>query len=534
MTYVIGHKNPDTDSIAAAIAYSHLKIMLKEDVIAGRLGTLNEETKFATRYFNIEAPILLNDARCMLKDIELDEVITISPNATCNMALDKVTSSKNRILHVVDEDNKLVGVISTSDLLGLRLLSKEKKADLLRNTSIYLFSMDCKGQIMHDSNKTSNGKVFVYDADNKNDDYKDSILVLNNKLMLFRSIYENPSLIIYSGKIDDEIVIEECKNRNISLVQTEMSIEEILEIIRYSLQVSEVMSTKLVSFSMNSFIDDISSKMIHTRYRTYPVLDENGRIIGSISRWHLYNYKKKRFILVDHSSKIQTIDNIDQAEIVEVIDHHHIGDISTNKPIFYRNQVLGSTCTIIYSMYKERGLTPTKEVAGIMLSAIISDTLHFKSQTTTDLDIEYAKQLAEIAEVNLDEYAIALLNSSVNIKTGKVDELVERDLKYYVFNGYKVAVGQTNYDDISSLQPRLNEFREKLIKFLNDNRLDLIVMMFTHVSAGGTMFMYYGNKSNVIADIIEKNFDEHYGYDSKIMSRKQQLIPILSKALEEE
>ena len=265
----------------------------------------------------------------------------------------------------------------------------------------------------------------------------------------------------------------------------------------------------------------------------YPVVDNENNLIGMISRWHSNNYSKKQFVLVDHSSRTQTIDNIEYGDIVEVIDHHHIGGISTNKPIYYRNQIVGCTCTIVYSLYKENDLLPDKKVAGMMLSAIISDTLNFKSKTTTPLDIKTANELAQIAEVDLNDYALKLLAASVNLKTEDFSKLMESDLKNYVFNNYKVAVGQTNYMDISQIQIKVNEYKQKIKDYQEKNRYDLLIMMFTSVKGDGTLFMYYGPKANVMSEIIEETMDENSGFDKKIISRKQQLVPILSKKLSE-
>ncbi|MDD6005463.1 MAG: DHH family phosphoesterase, partial [Firmicutes bacterium] len=222
------------------------------------------------------------------------------------------------------------------------------------------------------------------------------------------------------------------------------------------------------------------------------------------------------------------IDHVDKAEILEIIDHHHIGDVETTKPIYYRNQKCGCTASIVYQLYKENDLEPDKSIAGMMLSAIISDTLYFQSETTTPSDIKIAHKLAQIAEVNLDEYARELLNSSVNLKDGDVNDLIERDLKRYEFGKYRIAVGQTNYSNLEDIQSRIKEFETVMKDKQERNDFDLIVMMFTHVLADGTMFLFYGPLSYLMFDVIQTRFDDNSGYDHNIMSRKQQLIPVLS------
>lgn len=533
MLYVIGHKNPDTDSISAALSYADLKNKLGEEATACRLGPLSEETKFATKYFDIEAPMYLADARSRVKDINLDPAIVVREDATCNEAINLAIHSNSRTLCVVNKDLKLSGIISSSDMLKIRMMEKKAKEELLIKSDINSFARDCDGLIINKAERTSNGKVFVYNQKHQRNEYENAIIIVNSEMMVLDIIHENPALIIYASNEIDDILASFVKQKDISLITTKLSIEDVLEIIHESIPVSLLMSKKVVSFNENDYMDEAARKLLQSRYRMYPVVDNENNLIGMISRWHSNNYSKKQFVLVDHSSRTQTIDNIEYGDIVEVIDHHHIGGISTNKPIYYRNQIVGCTCTIVYSLYKENDLLPDKKVAGMMLSAIISDTLNFKSKTTTPLDIKTANELAQIAEVDLNDYALKLLAASVNLKTEDFSKLMESDLKNYAFNNYKVAVGQTNYMDISQIQIKVNEYKQKIKDYQEKNRYDLLIMMFTSVKGDGTLFMYYGPKANVMSEIIEETMDENSGFDKKIISRKQQLVPILSKKLSE-
>ncbi len=292
------------------------------------------------------------------------------------------------------------------------------------------------------------------------------------------------------------------------------------------------MKDHIVAYEENEYVDDIKTKILNTRFRCYPVANEEGKLVGCISRYHVFNHKKKEFILVDHSSYVQSINNLNKADVVEIIDHHNIGNVETAVPIYYRNQLCGCTCTIVYQMFKENEIVPPKSYAGLMLSAIISDTLNFQSKTTTDLDRRFAKELAEIAGVDLNEYAENLLNASVNLKNVDVIDMIQRDLKQYKISRYQVAVSQTNYSNIQDIQGRISEFREALSRYQEEKGYDLEVMMFTNVRGDGSLFLVAGHLKDVLFDIIETKFDEGSGFDSHIMSRKQQLIPSLSKRLE--
>jgi len=521
-TFVIGHKNPDTDSICASVAYAELKNILGFKCEAKRLGTLNEETKFAFKTFNVEAPDVLKDARCRLEDVELDKAIEINKNDSCNAAYNLVVQTNNRTLFVCD-NHKLIGIVSISDLTSIRLLNNKKREELLAKSSIRLIASDLNANIINETESFSiNGKVSLY---NPSIDLKERIILISNKEDLDK-IDDNVGLVIYAGK-------EKVENKSFNLIETNMAIEDILRIIYEAIPVSLIMTSDYYSCNSKDYVDDVSSKIISTRFRCYPVIDDQGIIIGSISRYHLFNYKKHRFILVDHSSKSQTINNIDGAEIIEIVDHHHIGDITTTKPIYYRNQTCGCTCSIVYQLYKENNIVPRKEIAGLMLSAIISDTIYFISQTTTVLDINYAEELASIADVDLHDYAKKLLNASVKLKDADVVDIMTRDLKQYTFNGFKIAVGQTNYNNIQDVQSRQEEFKNELLKYQEDKGYHLLIMMFTSVKADGTLFYFFGPKSSCMFDILETKIDNHSCYDTNIISRKQQLIPLLSKALEQ-
>lgn len=528
-TYVIGHKNPDTDSVASAMAYAELKNKLGFDVIPMRLGPMNEETKFAKKYFNIEEPDIIYDARVRLNEIELDKAIKIDINASCNNAYNLITKSSTRTLFAC-EKNILKGVVSISDLTSIRFMNNVQREKLLSESNIDLIASDVNGKIRYEGSEALNGKIIIYS--DEVDNIGGYIAITSSEETLIDLIIKKPAMVIFVGGNVGQDVLEECRIMNVSLISTRVSIEDIIRIIYEAVPVRLIMTVNFASCNAKEYITDVASKIISTRFRSYPVLTNEGELIGSVSRYHLFNYEKNNFILVDHSSKIQTIDNIDQANVIEIIDHHHIGDIQTNVPIEYRNKTYGCTCTIIYEMFKENDLEPSRPIAGMMLSAIISDTLYFISNTTTPNDINAANALAEIAGVNLDEYARKLLAASVNLLDANIDDLIQRDLKEYKIFGNKIAIGQTNYNKMSDIQLRLNEFTRKLDSYQAMHKYDLVIMMFTSVRADGSMFLFYGPLSNVMLEILESKIDNHSGFDSTIISRKQELVPRLSKALE--
>lgn len=535
--YVIGHKNPDTDAISAALSYADLKRQLGFNTEACRLGTLNEETKFATRKFNIEAPRLIKDARSQLLDLTIDEPEIIRSTFSCNEAYKRIISTNNRTLFVADDDNKLLGIVSVVDLSSLRMNSHEKRTELMKNTNLAILSNDLEGEIIVDKeNFSCNGLINVVtygSLSHLQNNIKDSICVLMEDENIQKQLIElGASCLILSCdcKPSSEIV-KLAKEHGTAIISSKLLSAEIARVIYEAIPVSFIMTTEPVAYLNTDYVEDVAAKITATRFRSYPVLDEEGHLLGAVSRYHLFKYKRKQFILVDHSTRAQSIDNLDKAEIIEIIDHHHIGDVQTTKPIYYRNQKWGCSCSIVYQMYCENGLKPSPNIAGMMLSAIISDTMHFKSKTTTEHDIRIAHELAEIAGVDCDEYAKEFLAASVNLRDGKAEDILNQDLKRYKFGNASIAVGQTNYNNIEDIQSRLNEFEEIMKREQKANKYDLIVMMFTHVLAEGTMFVFYGPLSPMMFDIIQTKFDDHSGYDHSIMSRKQQLIPSISEMI---
>ncbi len=524
VTYIIGHKNPDTDSIASALAYAELKTMQNERVIAGRLGTLNEETKYATRVFDIEAPLLLNDARSKLRDIDFDEPTFIRQDESCNAAYDKIMATNNRTLMVVSDldDRKLLGLLSIGDLAKIRMSDKS----FLNLTDLDTLSKDLKATFQKRLFEPKfDGEVVFFDEKIDLNDLEDKIVVVDHLLGLDKLKGKKMACVILTRNIQEDVDLDT------NILSSSLDVISISRLIYEAFPIKGIMSKDPICFNENDFVEDVALKIANTRFRSYPVLNQKGDVLGSISRFHLFKFQPKRFILVDHSMRSQSINYLDKAEVVEIIDHHHIGDVETTKPILYRNEKLGSTCSIIYRMYKENGLLPSKAIAGMMLSAIISDTLYFKSHTTTPIDRKIAQELAGLAGVDLDKYAHDLLDASVSLKDADVETLINQDLKRYHFDKYEIAVSQTNYSNLEDIQARLEEFSKALALKQSNERIDLLIMMFTHVLGEGTMFIYYGPLSSLMPGIIQREFNDHSGFDQKIMSRKQQLIPLLSDAI---
>lgn len=535
--YVIGHKNPDTDSICSALAYSELKRHMGVNAIPIRLGPLNEETKYAIKKFDVEGPLLMKDARCRIKDIAMDYASTITKDTTAKEAWSLLFKARNKSLFVVD-DGHLIGIVSTSNLASTRMMNNVQLERLMSTSTLNSIAKTVDGKVVfRSSDFKHNGKVYIVtlvEGVQYKPDFENAVTILSDGTeKQMQTLQEGcKCMILTCGEHADKEVIKLAREKDCAVIETNLDTMKVARVIYDAFPVSEIMSKELVTFNDSEYVEDVSQKINKSRFRSYPVLNEKGALVGAISRYHIHNYKKKKFILVDHSERAQSIDNIMSAEIVEIIDHHHIGNIQTSYPIYYRNQKCGCTSTIIYQMFKENIVVPSRKMAAMMMSAIISDTLLFKSQTTTQQDIDAANELAEIVGIDLEEYAMEMLNASVALKDTSFTKIINRDLKTYSIGKYKVGISQTNYSNIEDIQLILKEFKEELVKQQEDNGYDLLIMMFTHVMAEGTMFVYSGPLSYIMAEVVKTVTDENTGFDPELISRKQQVMPKISTILE--
>ncbi len=540
VTYVIGHKHPDSDSICAAITYSDLLTRLGQKAIACRQGPLNDETKFILKRFHQENPLLLTDARAMLEDIDLDSPTTILDTETVHHAWHVMLRTQNRSLYVLDEDGNLVGVCTTSDLSRVRIHPDADLAQLMSTASLENITRTVGGHLkVKPRHYHSNGLVHIITLDESEVeliDLKDGICILSSNEEIQKSLIEDAvaCIVITCGRKASEEVLRQAEEKGVAIIETDSDTMNTARVITESYSVKEVMSQRIITFRKEEYVEDVAAKMLKSRVRSYPVLDEEGNVIGGISRYHTRNYNKRKFVLVDHSALNQTVNHIENANVLAIIDHHHIGGITTDHPIMYRNQKVGCTCTIISNMYQENGFLPDADMAGLLLSAILSDTLNFKSATTTDADrlaVNWLAKIAGISDVNV--YAREMLGASVALKDSTPHEILNRDLKTYQIGKYAFAIGQTNYSHMEEVQKILPVFKENLKKEQAANGLDLLVMLFTDVMGEGSLFVYDGPLSYVLADVLETTFDDNSGFDSTIISRKQQLMPKLSAIMKD-
>jgi inorganic pyrophosphatase/exopolyphosphatase len=436
--YVLGHRNPDTDSICSAIAYAFLKKALGQNAVPARAGKINPETRYILNYFKVPDPILVHDLYPSLDDVTLLEPPVVKPQDTLRMVGKiLVENDKLKAIPVLDDKKHIAGIVTTSDLA--------------------------------------------------------------------RYWYQ-------------EVLLREQKQENITY-------SSIL-----SINVGEIMTKQVVGFKLSDMLSDVRAKMLSTKYVTYPVTEQDC-YIGMIDRGMMLEPNRQKVILVDHNERSQAVEGIDEAQILEIIDHHRLGGLTTGMPIFIRQEPVGSTATIVATLTWHRGVTMTPAIAGILFSAIISDTLYFKSPTATALDKEVATKLAALAGIkNQEELAMDILRHGSSLTAQPVGDIVRTDIKEFDFEGTKVTVGQINSMDRKETLAQIPKLTAALEKFRVQEGYDLSLLMLTDIISSGTDLIAAGEPKAVLRSAFGEPDEAGHFYLPGVLSRKKQIIPPLTEA----
>lgn len=536
--YITGHKNPDTDSICSALAYANLKQTLGENAIGIRIGEVNNETRFVLDYFQEDAPPLVYDIRTRVRDIEFDDAVTIGPDGMLHEAIKIMRANKKKVIVIVNEKRHLLGMATISDITNTIVNETKEKDDLIRQTPISNFATILKGRLVYEPEvHHMNGRIFIasflgMERDYK--DYKDRIVITSaRRETQLRAVSSGAAVIIATGmEYPNPEVVEACKKAGCAYIITQKDMYQTAQLVQQAIPLSLIMTQNLTAFHFNDYVEDVKVAINRSRFRSYPVLDHLGCLVGLISRYHLFKHANRKLVLVDHNEMEQSINGAPQAEIIEIVDHHRIGGIKTTSPVMFRNELVGCCCTIIAKLYGEKNVEIPKSMAGLMLGAIISDTLYFNSPTCTSQDIEMAKYLAGIAEVDLDSFALQVLAASASIKEKTIEEIVYNDLKIFEIEKYKVALGQINIMSIDDILPIREQIQEYLDNFTKSNNFGICVMIFSVVDGSGSYLISSGS-ALFIANAAFADIGEHcdgYLFLKEVMSRKKQIVPLLTEA----
>ncbi|WP_251860464.1 putative manganese-dependent inorganic diphosphatase [Clostridium sp. Marseille-Q2269] len=542
LIYITGHRNPDSDSICASLGYADFKKQLGyKNIVSGRLGEPNNETKFVLDYFNVEAPTLIDTVKTQVSDLDMDKITPISKDLSLKKAWNIMKENNVKTLPVQDKQSKLIGLAALSNISStyMGVWQKDILAKSNANIEDIIDTLNAKLFYKKEENQKFTGDLVVAALEAK--DIKDSIkegdiVILGNREDIQQAALEcNAHLLVITGTdtVSDKI-LDKAQELGCSILISPEDTFTTSVLITQSIPVSYIMtSCDIISFKLSDFVEDVKEVMLKTRFRSYPVVDDNNRIVGTISRYHLISPKKKKVILVDHNEIGQSVPGLEQAEILEIIDHHRIGGVNTASPIFFRNQPVGSTCTIIANMFFENNITPSKEIAGVLSSAIISDTLLFKSPTSTELDKTTLSKLSKIAEIDPETYSVEMFKAGTSLKGKTVEGLFHEDFKNFTIGGGKIGVSQVSTMDPSSFDP----LKEDMLTLMNEKfkkeGYDGLVLVLTDLLKEGSFIYVVGSKKETIASAFGKSLDKDNSiYAEGVLSRKKQVIPPITNAIE--
>ena len=540
--YVVGHKNPDTDSICSAIAYANLKREITgNDYIAKRAGQINEETHYVLQKFGVKVPNLLENVKLQVKDMDIHQIDGVGPNVSLKDTWTKMKENNIKTLPIL-RDEELLGVISTGDIATSymdvydnMILSKARTQ--YRNI---MNTLDGEMVTGNEHGYFTKGKVAIgASSPELMQEFieKDDLVILGNRVesqMCALDIDVSCMVVCQNAEVSEE-VIKRADEQSTVIISTPHDTFTAARLINQSVPVKRFMTkTPLTCFHMSDYVEDIKEVMAKKKYRDFPIIDRHGKFKGFVSRRRFLNVSKKKVILVDHNEKNQAVDGIEEAEIVEIIDHHRLGGLETIGPVYFRNQPVGCTATIIYQMYQESGVEVEPQMAGLLCSAIISDTLLFRSPTCTMVDQAAAEALARIAGIDMEEYAKEMFNAGSNLRGKSVEEICFQDFKVFNVKDIMFGVGQIT----SMNQDELDEVKGRLIPYLEEARktqgLHMLYLMMTNILEESTELLCCGeNAKEQVLEAFELPGDTEKILLKGVVSRKKQMIPVLVTYLQQ-
>ena len=532
VTYIFGHKNPDTDTICAAISLSYLKNKLGLNTIPATLGNINEETKYALKSFGIKEPVHLNDVKLQIKDVNYHRDCFIDKNVSIKDAFDYIHKYSLTGVGVVENKNKYYGYVSLKEI-AKELISG--KCDKL-NTSYGNIIKILNGKKILKFDKEINGNIIATNYSKETNNFKlnsESVVIADDRIgVIEKAIKSKVKLIILvSNKTISKELLKVSTVSNINIISTPYSTYEVCKILTHSNYINSIIrKEEIATFYEVDYLSEFLKESKKLKHTNYPILNNRGECLGLLTLTDCNNVDKKKVILVDHNNYSQSVEGLDEAEILEVIDHHNIGDIVTKKPINFRSARVGSVNTIIYNMYLENNIKIPKSIAGIMASAIISDTLLLTSPTTTQMDIDALKELSSICNINYKEYGIKLLKQGMSINGLTNKDLLYKDFKTYKVDEYTIGIGQL----ITSEYNLIN--KEEMIKYLDEvaesNNYKVLTLFITDIFNNVSHCLYNSSAK----EIIRKSFELdtiHEGVELKnILSRKVQIAPYIMETID--
>lgn len=534
--FIFGHKNPDTDSVTAAISLSHLKKELGINAIPKVLGNINSETEFVLDYFNVKKPEYLNNVKLQIKDLNYKNNYNISSNNSIYYAYNYMIENSINNVPIIDDEKKVKGLIAMKHISKFIISGNSKKLnasfnnilETLEATNILKFDDKIQGDINIAAFKS---QTFI---ENIKVDNNTIVIVGDRYKVIEYAIKNKAKLLIITGNNEiPEELLELAQANKVNIIKTSFHTYEASKMISLSNDSLDIaIKENIVSIQEDELVSEFINIANKTKYSYYPVLNKKQEFIGNVQLVDTNNQRRKQVILVDHNEYDQSVDGLNEAEILEIVDHHNIGSVGTKSPINFRNMPVGSDNTVIYKLYKEHNISIPKEIAGLMLSGIISDTLLFVSPTTTELDKEAAKELAKIANVDLNKYGLDMLKAGTSLKGKTEEDILFGDFKVYDIGNKKIAVTQVSTFDINDFNEQIEKYKELINKNAINNNYDVFTFLITDILKNGSYIYYNDNAKEIIENAFDvENIEQGYYLDGCV-SRKKQVIPKIMKALE--
>ena len=542
---VIGHKSPDTDSICAAIAYARLKNQLDgaHTYEPCRAGLINRETQFVLDYFHVPEPRLCTDVSPQLQDVDFRHEPGVLPQLSLRRAWFTIRDRNVDTLCVVDEGNHLQGLVTVRDMAKVNMDLIDENL-LTRTETSYqnvAETLDAQVVVPPQPGQLVEGRIVIASgsAETMGDAIaKGDVVILAGRSDAQLAAIEGSAgcIVVCGGAQVSQSILTLARDKGCIVMTTPLSTYAAGQMIVQASPVRFYMNSEnLMTFTPHTLVETVTKVMATVRYRYFPVVDDDNRCVGLISRRNLLNLKKKQLILVDHNEKAQAVDGLEESEVLEVVDHHRIGTLETDAPVYFRNVPVGSTCTIIHQIYEEHGLTPDQQTAGLMLSAILSDTLMFRSPTCTPADERAAKALADLAGVDMETYAAAMFDRGGDVSGKSPEDILRTDYKIFTSGERRFGVGHGSYMNEKNRRAAMELLEPYLSTALERQGLDYIFYLFTDIPTSTTLLMMAGKGA---PDLVKRAFgaevQDEIAVLPGIVSRKKQVIPALMGAIKQQ
>lgn len=536
-TFVFGHLNPDTDSVCSSIALSYLLNEEGRNTVPKVLGHINQESKFALDYFGVKEPDYLNDTKVKIKDIKYNKKAIVHENESIMQTFEYMQKNNITAIPLVNDKKILTGFVTLKEIAKY-LINGDKRnvnttydniVSALEGEDTLSFDKEIVGNILVASFQT---KTFQEEVSLTADD----ILIVGDRYKILEyAIKSKVKLIILTGnQVLPKELLEKAKKNQINIITSKYSSFETTSRTIISNKIKTInMNCKPITINHKDYRTDFLSLANNEGHTNYPVINNKNECLGTLKVTNADNYERQKVIMVDHNSFSQSAIGIEEAQIVEIIDHHNLGSIGTNVPINFRSMPVGCTCTIIYNMFIEKKVAIPKQIAGIMLSAILSDTMLFKSPTTTEEDIFAASKLAKIAKVNIDEYGYLMFKAASSIKGISVNDLINQDFKSYSVGNRQIGISQIMTMDFNEIQENIEEYIEKLDELSSASYL-CTVLFITDVYKNGSYVIYNKNAEHAIMDAFDLNEIYEGIYIPNLVSRKKQMLPALLEVIQKQ